>query len=237
VSTLAHVLGLPALAILAWGLLAIIFGWRPSEHWWFRPGVIVAGAISAGALFYLASREIHFILIAYLMAIATFLITHGILAVAALAMTDWRRTPEERKAQLHPTLKRAIVLERSLDFAGAVAAYDEYLEEAPDDAAARARLAEALIRAGNAKRAISVLTVAFTQAEEPKRKIAIGIRLAEVIFVAERNPLGARSQLEQVKKLFAGTGHEKYVEALSQKLIKRVAEGRYLKTRPEKPKF
>jgi len=233
-SVLAHVLGLPALAVLSWALVAIFFQWRPSAAWWFRPLAILIGAASAVALGSCATREFHFVTFVYLVLLGTLLIFHVILAAVGFGRREPATARRPAAVDVHPSLKTAAARERILDFAGAVTAYDEYLSESPGDVRVMSRLAEALIKAGSARRAISVLTVAFTEAQEPKMKIAFGIRLAEVVLVVERDPLAARAQLELLKKLYAGTGHEKYVEALSRKLTRHVAEGRYLKPKPRK---
>ncbi len=235
--TLVHVLGLPAVAVLVWGLLTVTLQWRYSFYWWFRPAVMVFGASCAAGLYALSGKEMNFAIGAYVVLIMGFLIIHIMLALIAIGRIDPAAIRLRQEKWTHPLLRKAAILERSLDFAGAVAAYDEYLEENPADVKIRGRLGEALIKAGNAKRAISVLTIAFTQAEDDKQKIAFGVRLAEVILVTQHDPLTARAQLEQVKKLYAGTEHEEYVAELSERMMKRVADGKYLKAKPQRPRY
>ena len=237
VTTLAHVLGLPAVALLVWGILTITLEWKYAFYWWFRPGVMLYGAGCAGGLYLLSGKEMHFVIGVYVVLITALLIIHAILALVALGRIDPLAIELKREKGKHPALRRAAAHERSYDFHGAVAAYDEYLAENPGDSAARGRLAEALIKAGNAKRAISVLTIAFTQAEDDKQKIAFGVRLAEVILVTQHDPLAARAQLEQVKILYAGTEHEGYIADLSERMMKRVADGKYLKAKPQRPGY
>ena len=236
-SDVTHFLGLPAVAILALGLVALFFEWQIALYLWWRPVILAIGAALGAALYWFARRELNVLAWLYLVVIAALLLAHLIIAAVAIARADWRirRADRLHEKTLHPMLMKALSYERMLSYPAAIVAYDEYLAECPSDVSARGMLGEALIKAGNAKRAIGVLTVAFTEAEDSKMKIAFGIRLAEVILVTERNPLAARAQLEQVRKLFAGTEHEKYVDRLSRRLMKRVAEGKYLKPKPKEP--
>ena len=234
-SILAHLIGLLGVAVLVLGLLAVIIQWRIAFFWWLRPVVLVLGAASFCGLLYLVKREFIFAAYVYITFIFALAVAHLFAAFATMNRFTWQPPADDPRYEVPPIVRQAMVHERALNYVAAVASYDEYLDAFPDDARVRARLAEALIKAGNAKRAISVLTVAFTQAEDAKAKISLGIRLAELTLVAERNPLAARAQLEQLKLLFAGTEHEKLVEGLSNKLLKRVAEGRYLKPKPHGP--
>ncbi len=231
---MSHVLGLSAIALLGLALAAPAAQWRISLYWWFRPAAVALGLALAAALLHFARLAVDFAAYAYLALIGALCIVHLILLAVTLARSDWRPYFGLSSRGLHPVLRKAIALERILNFPAAIAAYDEYLAECPADLTAKARLAEALIKSGNSRRAVSVLTIAFTEAEEPRQKIAFGIRLAEIILVAERQPLAARAQLEQLKTMFAGTAHERYVAKLSKRLMKRVAEGVYLKPKPPK---
>lgn len=224
--------GAGASFVLAVGLAAVILEWRLSLRVWFRTGFLAFGAAAVFALYALNRPAPHIGGWAWVAFVGLLTLAHAVLFVVALARSGWGRD-EAPAADLHPLLREALSYEHNLSFPAAVAAYDQYLEECPSDVKAKGRLGEALIKAGNARRAISVYTVAFTEAEEPKIKIAFGIRLAELILVTQRNPLTARAQLEQLRKIYAGTEHEKHVERLSRRMMKAVSEGKYLRTTPK----
>ncbi len=230
--SLINYAGLAGLGVLGAGLVAIWLQWRWESTWWFRLSAIAFGAGCGAVVLYLSTLELHILSYFYLILIGMFLVWHIGALFVALARIDWSRAQKRGQEPLHPLLRRAISAERALDFAGAVKAYDEYLEEAGPDAAVLARLGEVLIKAGNTKRALSVLTLAFTEAEEPRLKIAFGVRLAELILVARRDPIAARAQLEQIRMMFAGTEHEEYVDALAAEMTKRVGEGWYQRGKP-----
>ncbi len=227
--SLIRIFGILGVAVMAATLAMILLRWEIAARWWFRPAAILfGGACAAGVVF--SMREKWDIgAYAYVFLIALLGMWHVILGLLALARYE-RRPPGQ--TPLPDVLRTALALDRARQYIGAIAAYDEYLETNPADAAARGRLAEALVHSGNAKRAIAVLTVAFAQAQDDRQRIRFGVRLAELILVARRDPLGARAQLEQVRKLYAGTEHERYAEDLSARMMRRVGQGRYLRSDP-----
>lgn len=233
-SRVADYAGVTVTAVLALGLLAVLVEWRISLRLSFRIAVIALGAAAGPAIYILNHRAPPLSAWAWIALIALLTLVHAAFLIAALSRSGWGQEELADSSDLHPLLREALSYERNLSYPAAVIAYDQYLEECPSDVRAKGRLGEALIKAGNAKRAISVLTLAFTEAEEAKMKIAFGIRLAELILVTQRDPLAARAQLELLRKLYAGTEHEKYVERLSRKMMKAVSEGRYLKKRPRR---
>lgn len=230
---LQHAVGLTGIAVGVFGLVAIIAAMHIANYIVARLVLIVIKIACILALWRLVTLEQHILGYAYIIVLISLLIVHGGALLLAVAFADWSRgaAPDE---EIDPLIRRGIKAEKSLDWPEAIKAYEEYLEDY-EDAAVRTRLAEALIKVGDSKRAISVLTVAFGEAEKPKRQILIGIRLAELLLVAQRDPVAARTQLEQVKEMFKGTEHEDYVERLSEQMKKNVAEGKYLKRRPEGP--
>jgi len=235
IHALINCAGVAGLVVLGAGLAAVLLDWRRANIP-VRAGIIAAGAGASGYVLYLSRLEFHVLSYFYLILMGMLLFFHAatFLSVLIGAIAPDENAPKVKVA--HPLLRKARAAERSMDFAAAVRAYDEYLEKY-EDPAARGRLGEVLIKAGNSKRALSVLTLAFTEAEEPRLKITLGIRLAEVILVTRRDPVAARTQLEQVREIFAGTEHEAFIEDLAARMIKRVAEGRYLKAKPERPRY
>jgi hypothetical protein len=234
--TLINVVGLAGLAVTAAGLAGIAFSVRWMNHFYARLAVVVAGAAAFAGVLALSRREFHVMSYFYLIFLGMLLFVHLVLLFIVTVRLVVPSEEEKRVVDMPPLLKKARAAERSLDFAEATRAYEEYFERF-EDPRARGRFAELLIKAGNSRRAVSVLTVAFGEAEEPKLKIALGLRLAEVLLAAERDPVAARTQLEQLRTMFEGGEHEAYVEDLAARMMKRVAEGRYLKKKPERPKY
>jgi len=232
---LVNCVGIAGLAVLAAGLAAVLLDWHRAVIW-VRAAVIAIGAAAFVVVLFLSRLEFHVLSYFYLVFMGMLLFFHVVLFISVLLSAV---APDEDAPKVkadHPLLRKARLAERKMDFAAAVRAYDEYLEKY-EDPAARGRMAEVLIKAGNARRALSVLTLAFAEAEKPRLKITLGIRLAEVILVTRRDPVAARTQLEQVRELYRGGEHEAFVEDLAARMMKRVAEGRYLKARPEKPRY
>lgn len=235
IHALINCAGAAGLVVLGAGLAAVMLDWHRAGIP-VRAGIIAAGAGAFGYVLYLSRLEFHILSYFYLIFMGMLLFFHVVAFLSVLigAVAGDEKAPLVKAA--HPLLQKARRAERSMDFAGAVRAYDQYLEKY-EDPASRGGLAEVLIKAGNSKRALSVLTLAFTEAEDPRLKITLGIRLAEVILVTGRDPVAARTQLEQVREIFAGTEHEAFIEDLAARMIKRVAEGRYLKAKPDKPRY
>lgn len=236
INDLVNLAGLVGLALLAAGLAGIVFSWRWTNYIWVRVGLVVFGAGDLAALVYLLRLEFHVLAYLYMAFVGALEFAHVVALVSVVTKALAAGGAPSGKRALHPLLAKARRAERSLDYVGAIKAYDEYLEKF-EDPEAGARLAEALIKSGNSKRAISVLTVAFTQTEEDKLKIALGIRLAEVILVTERDPVGARTQLEHLRGMFKGGENEAYVEELARRMMQRVGEGKYLKAKPDRPHY
>lgn len=230
--TLINILGLFGTAVMAASLAMLLLKWEITANWWWRPAALVVGVGCCSTIVAMVWGRFKFVPYGYIVLLVVLIAWHVIEGTVTLARIDWKERREQKEKQMHPLIRRARALERSLGFPEAAKCYEEYLEEMPDDATVRGRLAETLIKAGRSKRAIAVLTVAFAQAQEDRERIAFGIRLAELLLVVKRDPLAARAQLEQLKNLYAETEHADYVESLSSEMTKRVSEGRYLKSGP-----
>ncbi len=235
IRTVTDYVGIIGILILAGGLAAVLSGWHRANIY-VRAGFVVAGGAAFAVVLYLSRREPYILSYLYIVTMGMLLFLHVAILVWVLMNAFFDEGAAVKVKAEHPLLRKARRAARSLDFAGAVRAYDEYLEKY-EDPAARAQLAEVLIKAGNSRRALSVLTLAFTEAEQPRQKITLGVRLAELILVTRRDPTAARAQLEQVRELFKGTEEEDFAEDLAGRMIKRVAEGRYLKGRPDRPRY
>jgi hypothetical protein len=223
-SFLLNMSGILGVVVMAAGLAALILRWHVTEVWWFRPALILFGALCAAIVILSIRRKYDLVAYSYVFLMALLTLWQLMEGLTRLAQAE----PREPEPQvLSDSLRRARILERRHNYIGAVQAYDLHLEANPADVAARVRMAEALVRSSNAKRAIAVLTVAYAQSQDPRERIRIGVRLAELLLVARRDPLGARAQLEQVRAEYAGTENEGYAEDIAETMLKRAEKGGY----------
>ena len=204
---LVNFFGILGIVVMAAGLAVLMLRWNIAGSGGSAPPSS-SSAPSALAIVILSIRS-KYDLLAYsyvflITLLALWQIIEGLTRIAHVEPYDRDREPEK----LTDSLRRARALEHHHNYIGAIQAYDLHLEEDPADVPARIRLAEALLHTGNSKRAIAVLTVAFAQSQDPRERVRVGVRLAEMLLVARRDPLAARAQLEQVRAMYAGTENE-----------------------------
>ncbi|KPJ62545.1 MAG: hypothetical protein AMS15_03510 [Planctomycetes bacterium DG_23] len=133
------------------------------------------------------------------------------------ASKTWDSLSGVSDIKVRKTYSKAEAAEKERNYEGAMEYYRKELEQEPEDAEARRRLAEIFYTTGDFDGALKTFRVAYTFEKEEEKKAGIAFRIVDILLSKEED-FTALKELEHIKREFPNTQYARHATDRIQRL-------------------